>query len=134
VLSATDSFWEGVDVRGDALRSVIIARLPFKVPTEPIERARVEAIEARGGNAFEEHALPQAAIKLKQGFGRLIRSRSDRGCVLILDSRIAHKRYGRVFLDSLPPARQVVGTSHHVFAEMARFVGRAELGGIPKQE
>ena len=127
VLFATDSFWEGVDVRGDALRSVIIARLPFKVPTEPIERARVEAIEARGGNAFEEHALPQAAIKLKQGFGRLIRSRSDRGCVLILDSRIAHKRYGRVFLDSLPPARQVVAPSHQVFEEMARFFGQREL-------
>jgi ATP-dependent DNA helicase DinG len=121
VLFATDSFWEGVDVRGDALRLVIIARLPFKVPSEPIERARVEAIEARGGNAFEEHALPQAAIKLKQGFGRLIRSRSDRGCVLILDSRIAHKRYGRVFLDSLPPARQVIGPARLVFDEMARF-------------
>lgn len=121
VLFATDSFWEGVDVRGDALRSVIIARLPFRVPSEPIERARVEAIEARGGNAFEEHALPQAAIKLKQGFGRLIRSRSDRGSVLILDSRIAHKRYGRVLLDSLPPARQVIGPSHRVFDEMARF-------------
>jgi ATP-dependent DNA helicase DinG len=123
VLFATDSFWEGVDVRGDALRSVIIARLPFKVPTEPIERARVEVIEARGGNAFEEHALPQAVIKLKQGFGRLIRSRSDWGCVLILDSRIAHKRYGRVFLDSLPPARQIVAPSNRVFDEMARFFG-----------
>jgi ATP-dependent DNA helicase DinG len=105
---------------------VIIARLPFKVPSEPIERARVEAIEARGGNAFEEHALPQAAIKLKQGFGRLIRSRSDRGCVLILDSRIAHKRYGRVFLDSLPPARQVIGPTRLVFDEMARFFGRGD--------
>lgn len=121
VLFATDSFWEGVDVRGDALRSVIIARLPFRVPSEPIERARVEAIEARGGNAFEEQALPQAAIKLKQGFGRLIRSRGDRGCVLILDSRIAHKRYGRVLLDSLPPARQIIGPSRPVFDEMARF-------------
>ena len=68
---------------------MIIARLPFKVPTEPIEQARVEAIQARGGNPFTEHALPQAVIKLKQGFGRLIRSRDDRGCVLVLDSRIA---------------------------------------------
>lgn len=128
VLFATDSFWEGVDVRGDALRSVIIARLPFKVPTEPIERARVEAIELRGGNPFEEHALPQAVIKLKQGFGRLIRSRRDRGCVLILDSRIAHKRYGRVFLHSLPPARQLVASSHQVFEEMARFFAREAPG------
>ncbi len=121
VLFATDSFWEGVDVKGDALRCVIIARLPFKVPTEPIEAARVEAIEARGGNPFMEHALPQAVLKLKQGFGRLIRSRSDCGCVLVLDSRVAQKRYGQAFLRSLPPARQVVGPSQRVFAEMEAF-------------
>ena len=121
VLLATDSFWEGVDVKGDALRCVIIARLPFKVPTEPIEQARVEAIQARGGNPFIDHALPQAIIKLKQGFGRLIRSRDDRGCVLILDSRIARKAYGRSFFASLPPARRIVGPSRRVFAEMSAF-------------
>src|SRR5262249_24818963 len=98
---ATDSFWEGVDVRGDALRCVIITRLPFRVPTEPIEQARVETITRRGGNAFAEHTIPQAVLKLKQGFGRLIRSRTDRGAVVLLDSRVVRKHYGRVFLDSL---------------------------------
>lgn len=121
VLFATDSFWEGVDVPGDALRCVVIARLPFRVPTEPLEQARVDAIAARGGDAFAERALPQAVLKLKQGFGRLIRSRSDRGCVVVLDSRLAHKRYGRVFLASLPPAPQVIGGREMVFGEMARF-------------
>lgn len=123
VLFGTDSFWEGVDVKGDALRCVIIARLPFKVPTEPIEQARVEAIEAHGGNAFLEHAVPQAAIKLKQGFGRLIRSRDDRGCVLILDSRVVRKRYGATFLRSLPPARRVIAPLAAVIAEMRRIFG-----------
>jgi len=89
VLFATDSFWEGVDVRGDHLRCVIIARLPFRVPTEPIEQARVAAIEERGGHPFQEHSIPQAVIKLKQGFGRLVRTKTDRGCVLVLDSRRA---------------------------------------------
>jgi ATP-dependent DNA helicase DinG len=121
VLFATDSFWEGVDVRGDALRCVVITRLPFRVPTEPLEQARVDAIASRGGDPFAERALPQAVIKLKQGFGRLIRTRTDRGCVLVLDSRVARKRYGRVFLDSLPPARQVVGQQAVVFEAMRRF-------------
>jgi ATP-dependent DNA helicase DinG len=121
VLFATDSFWEGVDVRGEALRCVVITRLPFRVPTEPLEQARVDAIAARGGNPFSERALPQAVIKLKQGFGRLIRTRNDRGCVVVLDSRLARKRYGRVFLDSLPPARQVVAPQATVFASMRRF-------------
>jgi ATP-dependent DNA helicase DinG len=126
ILFATDSFWEGVDVKGDALRCVIIARLPFRVPSEPIEEARVEEIERRGGNPFDERALPQAVIKLKQGFGRLIRSRDDRGCVLLLDSRVARRRYGKVFLDSLPPARQVIAPTREVFREMASFFGRRD--------
>ncbi|MGD9764768.1 MAG: helicase C-terminal domain-containing protein [Candidatus Binatia bacterium] len=121
VLFATDSFWEGVDVRGDALRCVVIARLPFRVPTEPLEEARMEAIRARGGDPFTEHTLPQAAIKLQQGFGRLIRSRGDRGCVVVLDSRMARKPYGRVLFDSLPPARRCVGSSAEVFAALEEF-------------
>ena len=121
VLFATDSFWEGVDVRGDALRCVIITRLPFRVPTEPIEQARVEAITARGGNAFAEQTVPQAVIKLKQGFGRLIRSRTDRGAVVLLDSRIVRKPYGHVFLDSLPPARRLIGDRRTVAAELQQF-------------
>jgi ATP-dependent DNA helicase DinG len=123
VLFATDSFWEGVDVQGDALRCVVITRLPFRVPTEPLEQARVDAIAARGGDPFNERALPQAVIKLKQGFGRLIRSRTDRGCVVVLDSRLARKRYGRVFLESLPPARQVIGPQEQVFRAMREFFG-----------
>ncbi len=121
VLFATDSFWEGVDVRGDSLRCVIIARLPFRVPTEPIEQARVEAIVRRGGNPFQEHSIPQAAIKLKQGFGRLIRTQQDRGCVLVLDSRLATRSYGKTFLNSLPPAEQTIGKTHSVFARMREF-------------
>lgn len=121
VLFATDSFWEGIDVPGEALRCVIITRLPFRVPTEPIEQARVEAIEQRGGNPFDEHTVPQAVIKLKQGFGRLIRTRTDRGAVVLLDSRIVHKRYGSVFLDSLPPARRVIAEWNTVAAELRRF-------------
>lgn len=121
VLFATDSFWEGVDVRGDSLRCVIITRLPFRVPSEPIEQARVEAIEQRGGNPFQEHSIPQAVIKLKQGFGRLIRTRSDRGCVLLLDSRLATRSYGNIFLHSLPPAKRHVGKTHAVFARMREF-------------
>jgi ATP-dependent DNA helicase DinG len=121
VLFATDSFWEGVDVRGDALRCVVIARLPFAVPTEPIQQARFEAIQARGGDAFAEYSVPQAAIKLKQGFGRLIRSRTDRGAVVLLDSRVVTRRYGHVFLDSLPPARRVIGTRAHVLDSLRHF-------------
>jgi len=124
VLFATDSFWEGVDVRGEALRCVIIARLPFRVPTEPIEEARVEAIAARGGNPFAEHTVPQAVIKLKQGFGRLIRSRADWGAVVLLDSRVVTRSYGRVFLDSLPPARRLVADRRALGASLREFFDR----------
>lgn len=105
VLFGTDSFWEGVDVPGDALVLVVIAKLPFGVPSEPLQLARAEAVEKRGGSAFAELALPQAVLKLKQGFGRLIRNHGDRGAVVILDRRLVTRHYGRAFLDSLPPAR-----------------------------
>ncbi|MSR36594.1 MAG: hypothetical protein EXR95_08125, partial [Gemmatimonadetes bacterium] len=109
VLLGTSSFWEGVDVPGDPLRGLVIQKLPFRVPTEPVTAARLEAIEADGRDAFQEYLLPLAALRLKQGFGRLIRSRTDRGVVLLLDSRFITRRYGRYLRDSLPPAPLVKG-------------------------
>ena len=121
VLFGTDSFWEGVDVAGDSLQCVILPKLPFRVPTEPIQQARSEAIEARTGNAFMDYSVPQAVIKFRQGFGRLIRRRSDRGVVVVLDQRILTKRYGRIFLESLPPLSVVQGDRDTVFQEMEKF-------------
>ena len=103
VLFGTDSFWQGVDVRGEALRCVIITRLPFPVPSQPLFRARCEKLKEEGGHPFRELALPEAIIKFKQGFGRLIRTEEDEGMVCVLDTRILKKSYGRRFLDALPP-------------------------------
>jgi ATP-dependent DNA helicase DinG len=121
VLFATDSFWEGVDVPGDALQCVILPKLPFRVPTEPVLEARAEAIDAAGGNAFMEYTVPQAVVKFRQGFGRLIRRKSDRGAIVVLDRRIMTKHYGKVFRESLPEMRPVTGSSASVFAEMRAF-------------
>ncbi len=105
VLFATSSFWQGIDVQGDQLSCVIVDRLPFASPSDPIVAARVDAINSKGGNAFYEYQIPEAAIALKQGFGRLIRSATDRGVLVLLDNRITKQRYGRVFFDSLPRYR-----------------------------
>jgi ATP-dependent DNA helicase DinG len=106
VLFATSSFWQGVDVQGEQLSCVIIDRLPFAVPSDPVVAARVKAIDAVGGNAFFEYQVPAAVITLKQGFGRLIRSLNDRGLVALLDNRILKKQYGRMFVESLPNYRR----------------------------
>ncbi len=106
VLFATSSFWEGVDVQGEALSLVIIDKLPFASPFDPLVRARLRHIEERGGNPFVEYQVPSAAIALKQGFGRLIRHRDDTGIIAVMDSRIVRRGYGRRFLESLPRARR----------------------------
>ncbi|MBL8966349.1 MAG: ATP-dependent DNA helicase DinG, partial [Spirochaetaceae bacterium] len=122
VLFATDSFWEGVDAPGETLSLVIIAKLPFRVPTDPVQLARSEACEKRGGNAFMEISLPEAVIRLKQGFGRLIRHSEDRGAVVILDSRLVSKRYGPLFIESLPECRLVAEKLPEITRQVAKFL------------
>jgi ATP-dependent DNA helicase DinG len=102
VLFGTDSFWSGVDVPGEALSNVIITRLPFAVPDTPLIEAKLELVQARGGDAFTEFSLPEAILKLRQGVGRLIRTKTDRGIVVILDNRIVTRPYGRAFMQALP--------------------------------
>ena len=123
ILLGTASFWEGVDVPGHPLRGLIIQKLPFRVPTEPVTAARLESIERRGGDSFATFMLPQAALRLKQGFGRLIRSRDDHGAVLLLDDRITRKKYGRYLRESLPPAPFVKGLWGEVRGRLREFYG-----------
>lgn len=108
VLFGTDSFWSGVDVRGEALSNVIITKLPFAVPDHPVIEARCEQIQARGGEPFWEYSLPQAVMKFKQGFGRLIRTKNDKGIVVVLDPRILTKQYGKNFLKALPSCKIII--------------------------
>jgi ATP-dependent DNA helicase DinG len=122
VLFATDSFWEGVDAPGDTLQVVIIAKLPFKVPTDAVQKARAEAIERGGGNSFMDMSLPTAVMKLKQGFGRLMRRSDDHGIVVILDSRIHTKRYGNIFVQSLPETKRSFKPLSGVLDDMERFM------------
>jgi ATP-dependent DNA helicase DinG len=122
-LFGTDSFWEGVDAPGSTLECVILTRLPFRVPSEPIIEARVEAIKRAGRNAFAVYTLPQAIIKFKQGFGRLIRKRDDHGVVVVFDRRVVEKSYGRSFLRSLPDCRMVQGRFNTILREVREFLG-----------
>lgn len=121
VLLGTASFWEGVDVPGRPLRALVLHKLPFRVPTDPLVEARSEALEARGRNAFADFMVPDAAIRLKQGVGRLIRRRTDRGAVVLLDDRILFKRYGQAILDTLPPMPRVTGPWEEARVQVARF-------------
>jgi ATP-dependent DNA helicase DinG len=126
ILLGVASFWEGVDVPGDPLRGLIITKLPFKVPSEPLTAARIEAIERDGGSSFYEYMLPHAALRLKQGFGRLVRTRSDHGAIVILDPRLLARGYGRYFLESLPPAPLVTGTWTALREQLRRFYAGRE--------
>ncbi len=123
VLLGTASFWEGVDVRGEALSCVIIDKLPFAAPNDPVLEARLESLRRQGGNPFVEYQLPQAVITLKQGVGRLIRDQSDRGLLMICDNRLRSRRYGRVFLESLPrmPRTQKLEVVERFFAQQQAF-------------
>ncbi|MEX2180252.1 MAG: helicase C-terminal domain-containing protein [Gemmatimonadaceae bacterium] len=121
VLLGTASFWEGVDVPGDALRGLIIAKLPFKVPTEPLTAAHCEAIERAGGDAFADYMLPHAALRLKQGFGRLIRTSTDSGVVVVADPRVVRMGYGAHLLRGLPPARRIVGSWADLRDDVRKF-------------
>lgn len=122
VLFATDSFWEGVDVPGESLSQVIIAKLPFSVPTDPIFAARSEALLKRGGNPFMDLSLPEAVIKFRQGFGRLMRKSTDRGVVTVLDRRIIEKRYGSIFLNSIPKTKFCHSSLQEVLEAVERFL------------
>lgn len=121
VLVGTASFWEGVDVPGRALRGLVIARLPFRVPGEPVTAAQCEAIESRGGDSFADYMLPHASLRLKQGFGRLIRTATDRGAIVIADPRVVTKRYGRGLLEALPPARRLIAPWASIAPRLREF-------------
>jgi len=121
-LFATDSFWEGVDAPGDTLRLVIICRLPFRTPGDPVLEARREAVEKRGGNPFMELSLPQAVMKFKQGFGRLMRRSSDHGVVAVLDSRLIKKKYGQLFLQSLPETKVSFCDFNNILQDIENFM------------
>jgi ATP-dependent DNA helicase DinG len=122
VLFATDSFWEGVDAPGETLSLVIISKLPFRVPNDPIQQARAEAVENNGGNSFAQISVPEAIIKFKQGFGRLIRHSEDRGVAVVLDKRLVASRYGALFVESLPSCKLLVDKLPAIASEVSRFL------------
>jgi ATP-dependent DNA helicase DinG len=123
VLLGTASFWEGVDVPGDPLRALLLAKLPFRVPTEPLVAARCERVERSGGDPFTDYMLPDAALRLKQGFGRLIRTATDRGAIVLMDPRVLTRGYGEMLLDTLPPAKRLIGPWEDVRRQLVPFFG-----------
>ena len=130
VVLGTSSFWEGIDIVGDALSLLVITKLPFSVPSDPVFAARSEAIAEEGQNAFVDYAVPQAVLKFKQGFGRLIRSSHDRGVCAVLDRRVLSKRYGRSFVDSLPECTVEIGSAYDLPDVASRWVGHREGGAV----
>jgi Rad3-related DNA helicase len=120
LLLGTSTFWEGIDIPGEKLSCVIVVRLPFPVPTEPVYAARAERLR----DGFAQLALPQAALRLKQGFGRLIRRSTDRGAVVILDHRILGRDYGRAFLEVLPPASRFIGPADEIAGHVGAWLER----------
>ena len=128
VLLGTSSYWEGVDVPGNALRGLLIARLPFRVPTEPVTAANCEAILERGGDPFAEYMVPHAALRLKQGFGRLIRTATDRGAVIIADPRVVTKKYGAELMRALPPARRLMLPWNEIARQLRDFYNVSDIG------
>ena len=122
VLFATDSFWEGVDVPGESLSQVIIIKLPFAVPNDPVFAARSQALEKKGGNSFMQLSVPQAVIKFRQGFGRLVRRGDDRGVVVVLDRRIVEKRYGSIFTNSIPKTRRMYSPMSSIIETVRNFI------------
>ncbi|MCH7787026.1 MAG: exonuclease, partial [Chloroflexi bacterium] len=119
VLLGTSSFWEGVDLAGESLQVLLVTRLPFNVPSEPVFAARSELYE----NSFNDYAVPQAILRLRQGFGRLIRTKTDKGVAIILDKRIVSRRYGKAFLKSLPPGTFKTCALYELEGEIKRWIG-----------
>ena len=131
VLFGTDSFWEGVDVMGDALSCLVIAKLPFDAVGDPVVAARAERVRENGGEPFHDYSLPAAAIKFRQGFGRLIRHKTDRGCVVVADTRIVTKNYGGAFRKSLPAALATYPDEASLLADVAAFLGDRPDAALP---
>ncbi len=128
ILLGTDRFWEGVDVPGRALRCLVLAKVPFKVPSDPVTAARLEQLQEGGEDGFTRYLVPHAALKLKQGFGRLIRSQTDFGVVVLLDPRVLSRPYGQTLIRSLPPARQAIGTWEDVRTAAEEFFAMHNVG------
>jgi ATP-dependent DNA helicase DinG len=127
ILFGTDSFWEGIDVPGQALELLIITKLPFDVPTEPLIAARMEKIKQSGGNPFMDYAVPEAIIKFRQGFGRLIRHKGDFGAVLVCDNRLSRMKYGLQFLDSLPVNAKIFRDQSEMMSNLNEWFSKKKI-------